>query len=99
MTKVNKQRSRINNTAPQTQKQALKLKKYDVVSCAGPAGSTMTFGVVREVAQEPDIVWTDIPNTNWQEGYTVIEEMDDITNDAARNKATDLLHSVLTEDD
>jgi hypothetical protein len=59
----------------------------------------MTFGVVREIEQEPDIVWTDIPNTDWQEGYTVIEEMDDITNDAARNKATDLLHSVLTEDD
>jgi len=82
-----------------TKRQVQKLKEYDVVSCRGPAGSTMTFGVVREIEQEPDIVWTDIPNTDWQEGYTVIEEMDDITNDVARNEATDLLHSVLTEDD
>lgn len=99
MTKVSKQRSRINNTASQNQKQALKLKKYDVVSCTGPAGSTMTFGVVREVAQEPEIVWADIPNSNWQEGYSIVEDLDEIEDIDTLNNLTDVLHEVLTEDD
>ena len=89
-----------NNYSDKSQKkQPRKLKKYDVVSCSGPAGSTMIFGVIREIEAEPDIVWTDIPNTGWQEGYTLVEEIDDILNDEARNETTDLLHSVLTEDD
>jgi hypothetical protein len=95
-----------NNTAPRLEVQHKMLKKFDVVSCGGSAGSTMYFGVVREVESgEPDLVWINphsLPHYNTSTPaykYTLIHEMDDIEDLDLRNAVTDVLHAVLTESD